>query len=321
MFNRIFLTLLAPVFLSGCANLFRSTPAGCDNLVKPGAGSISVAGITIPTGSVIPVKIGNATYTPQQIQRLTDSAQQMEQYRLGQCSVLSTLEGLRPQPVDKIAGIAGKIAQMNLDMQKLFREVPETIEPEKQVQNAEKAAIDIQKEQKLPQISGQRDADGNTGIPESPAPAVLDRVTELKGLILELTRIASSLRDGNKTPIPVNNGLQTAEIVIVGFASGSHEMTTRMKANLLADVSEKLRNVPQGRFVALDVLGYSDTIGQNDKNAVLALRRAQTVAGFLTEQQALPRARLRSVASAGAIEVPPFGRQVRILVNSIPYAG
>lgn len=320
MLKTILILASASIAMTGCANLFRTTPAGCEALISTTVGSFSVAGVVIPTGALNPVKIGNATYTPQQIQRLTDSAQQMEQYRLGQCAVLSTLERLKPQPIDKIATVAEKIAQMNLDMQKLFHELPKAAEPEKQVQTAEKIVSDIQKEQTPPQTGAQGsngDEVGSRGLLTSGS---AQHVTELKELIQQLNSLTTTLRESSKAPTPVNNIIHTAEIAIVGFSSGSYEMTTRMKANLLADISIKLHDVPQGKQIALDVLGYSDTVGRNNKNVELALRRAQAVAGFLTEQQSLPNAKLRSVVSAGSVEIPPFGRQVRIILNSVPYA-
>jgi outer membrane protein OmpA-like peptidoglycan-associated protein len=315
MFSKVLLISLVPAILGGCALWPTKSRDGCEPLIKTSVGSFSVAGIEIPTGTPIPVKIGNATYTPQQIQRLTDSAQQMEQYRLGQCSVLSTLERLKPQPVDKIADIASKIAQLNLDLQRLFRELPKATEPEKQVQSTEKAATEALKEQKTSQAPSPRGADDKLGTSEQPTSSLLQQLSELTARVQELTNITAKLRLEQKSPPPASRELRPSEIVVVGFSSGSHEMSTRMKANLLADLTSRLSETPRGKSILLDVLGYSDTIGQNDKNAVLALRRAQAVASFLTEQQAIPRARLRSVSSAGAVEIPPSGRQVRILLN------
>lgn len=321
MFSKVLLISLLPGFLAGCALWPTKSRDGCEPLIKTSVGSFSVAGIEIPTGSPIPVLIGNATYTPQQIQRLTASAQQMEQYRLGQCSVLSTLERLKPQPVVQIADIAGKIAQMNLDLQRLFREIPKATEPEKQVQSTEKAAGEAQKEQKTSRVFSPNGANDKSGTSEQPTYSPLHELTELKSMIQELTNITAKLRFEQKSHPPASREFQSSEIVVVGFSSGSHEMSSRMKANLLADLTSRLSETPRGKSFLLDVLGYSDTVGLSDKNAVLALRRAQAVASFLTEQQAIPKARLRSVSSAGAVEIPPFGRQVRILLNPISFEG
>jgi len=319
MFNKAILVSLMPAILTGCALWPTTTRDGCEPLIKTSVGSFSVAGIEIPTGTPVPVKIGNATYTPQQIQRLTDSAQQMEQYRLSQCSVLSTLERLKPQPVDKITVIAGDIAKMNLNLQRIFRDLPMATEPEKQVQSTEKAASETLKDQKTSQTNSPKDTKDTPANSETPSSSILQQFSELKYMVQELKNLVAKPRDDQLSKLPSNRSIQPSEIVVSGFSSGSHEMSTRMKANLLAEVTSKLSEVPSGKSLQLDVLGYSDTTGQSDRNVVLALQRARTVASFLTQQQALSKAKLRSVSSAGAIEIPPFGRQVRILLNPTPF--
>lgn len=303
--------LITAFAVAGCAPLWiRSAPAGCESQIKPGLGAITIAGVEIPVGATAPVKIGNATYTPPQLQRLTDSAQLMEQYRLGQCGVLSTLERLSPQPVERIAQIAEGIARMNLELQRLFREIPFAKDPESKVRETEAAASQIETKA-LDKSSDKYGADTSLDTPI--------RMGYLKDLFESSTKNIVDAVAGVLRNRPGNQYLQPVELVVTGFSSGEHQMTTRMKANLLSDLQFKLQDVPKGQFVTVDVFGYADTTGTTIQNVALALKRAQHVASFIAEQQVLSKAKLRTVASGGAVEISPFGRQVRVVLSPVAY--
>lgn len=305
---------LASIALSGCANLFRTTPAECEPLLKAGLGSISVAGLVIPTGVSLPVKIGNATYTPQQVQRLTDSAQQIEQYRLGQCGVLSTLIRLKPQPVDRIAQIAESIAVMNLEMQKIAKEVPITKNPESQVESHEAAASSATiKSDSLQPHNKSQTSEERQPSPKEIAAMELRFQKYMDSALLRLERGIASV-SGHKPDTPARLP-SSRSIVVNGFPVGDYTMTTRMKANLLFDLQETLGMLPSGYTVSIDVMGYADITGSPTKNVELGLHRARAVASFIAEHSVLQRAQLRNVSSGGAVEIAPFGRQVRLLLT------
>lgn len=305
---------LASIALSGCANLFHTTPAGCTPLLKAGLGSITVAGLEIPTGASLPVKIGNATYTPQQVQRLTNSAQQIEQYRLGQCGVLSTLVRLKPQPVDRIAQIAESIAVMNLEMQKIAKEIPITKDPESQVKGHEAAASTTTiKSDYLQPLKETQTSEQRQPSPEEIAAMELRFQRYMDSALLRLERaIDSASKQKPDTPARLPS---SRSIVVNGFPVGDATLTTRMKANLLFDLQDTLNKLPAGYTVSIDVIGYADITGSTTKNVELGLHRARTVASFIAEHSVLQRAQLRIVSSGGAVQIAPFGRQVRLLLT------
>jgi outer membrane protein OmpA-like peptidoglycan-associated protein len=300
-----FLIVGLSVALAGCEHLIRSTPAGCEPQMKVGVGSITVGGLEIPTGSSGPIKIGNATYTPLQVQRLTDTAQRMEQYRLGQCGVLSTLERLKPQPVEKITQIAEVIARLNFEMQRLAKEVPVSRDPESQVRDHEAAANTAIPKSDPPPPKGA--AAGQTSPPTTPLETISALEQRIKlhfdGALAQLRQLVSPKDDLGRSARPTDLPPGVHTLVVTGFGTGSEVLTTRMKSHLLYDLQTTIESAPAGYTFFIDVIGYADISGNPSRNIEIGLKRANSVAAFIAEQSALKRAQLRHVSSGGAVQI------------------
>lgn len=296
--------LFTAFYLSGCAIFCgEQTPPGCKPMVNASSGKLEVSGIEIPVGTKDVWKIGNGSYTPAQVQILSESATRMEQYRMGQCNILSTLIQLKPQPADKIADIAKQIASLNLDLQKLFLSIPLTEDAQKTTEEIKnKVDKSINKEEKSAPPQSSSDIENK----------ILARINELE---IKLSPPSS----GPETKV-VNNTYTTQsnsrhiELSIPGFAIGKVDLSARMKAHLLADLRSAINSSTKAESVTIDIIGYADPTGNGPKNILLALSRAKATATYITSSEVLERGHIRLVASGGISDGDEVARQVKIFI-------
>jgi outer membrane protein OmpA-like peptidoglycan-associated protein len=282
-----------------------TTPIGCTPIVKTSGTGFEIAGVSFPWSATQNIQIGRATVTPTQLQVLSESATRMEQYRLIQCGELSTLQALKPQPVGRIVDIVADMAKANLALQSLYTTIPNTVDPTKTIEKIENQSKTLTPPP-LP--------------PKSEAPPTDDRYRVMLDEKLEPIRTQLNGIDGALSSLPrtlskISHAERSVEIVVSGFRQGSTNLSTTMKAHLLAELTSTIETSSSRMPVLVDVIGYADTTGDSTKNIALGLNRAKSVASFVTQSQMPANGKLRLVASAGAMEIAPFGRQVRVLLS------
>lgn len=305
----IILIVFISVLQSACASFCGQRPE-CTPIVKKYDSKIEISGISIPLNPIKNMHIGKVEWTPQQLQILSESATRMEQYRLIQCSSLSVLRELKPQPVERIVQLIQELSKANFELQRLYLSVPNSTDPAKTVEEIEKYTDGVIAATSASNLSQSQEGI-KLPISENKCVPVLD---EKLGLVQStLDKINTAIASHHLSAhLPTCE--KSIELVVGGFKLGETNLSARMKAQLLADLNAVIEASSKQTTVFIDVIGYADTTGNHIKNIGLGLNRARSVAAFITESQALAKGKLRLVASAGAMEIAPFGRQVKLVL-------
>lgn len=308
------LAAFAIACVGGCASI----PDGCDSYIRRNAGTLEIAGLKIPVGTAVPVELGKAVWTPVQVQTFSDFVLKIDQYRSAQCSVLSGLLKLNPQPTQDIVAIYREIGQSNKAILSLKEAIDKGVDPNKVNEEAAKAAA-------IPLTPVNK-----PGISYDP-----NLMKDIENLISErernfpsLLQISDAVREAMKPPLGVTarspTGARTSlnsvtavpvKIAVGEFAMGQFVLTSTMKNTIRSKVVSHLADSSEVS-VAIDLVGYADTSGDYKFNLWLGLKRAESVKKEILELTANAKnISLFRVVASGGITQTENPRRVDVFIS------
>lgn len=300
----LFCSVLAScIGLSACdwGQLRRATKIeGCTSQIVPAGAEVKLAGLKWPINATKNFEIGNATYTPKQLQVLTQRVMQIDQYKMGQCTILDVALRSSPPPTfAQIQPLLTEIAKLNKQILDIAAAVEGGTPPATVVNTAEQAAEQLP-ETPTPIKTSQNGGDSAMPLPNQISPDIVER----------LAGIEKSIR---KLAIPKAQ-LEERRIVVHGFAPNAVALTAEMRTKLLSDLAQ-LRTEGPGDRVVFDVVGYADNSGTYANNVKLGLERARLVAEVVT-LHTRPTPNVRFASSAGVAQAGTDGRRVEIFYTA-----